>query len=44
VAFSAQGNYAQVQKSNSISQWDTLKPELKESFADVGEDELVQLC
>lgn len=42
VGFSAQGIYAQVQNSNSISEYDDLKPKLKESFADVGDDTLVQ--
>lgn len=41
VGLSAQGIYAQVQKSNSISQWDDLKPKMEESFADVGDEELV---
>lgn len=40
--FSAQSIYAQVQKSNSISQWDDLKPKLEESFADVGDEKLVE--
>jgi hypothetical protein len=42
VGFSAQGIYAQVEKSISISQWDNLKPKLEESFADVGEETLVE--
>ena len=42
VGFSAQGIYAQVQKSNSISQWDDLKPKLEESFADVGDEKLIE--
>jgi hypothetical protein len=42
VGFTAQGIYAQVQKSNSISQWDKLKPKLEESFADVGDEKLVE--
>ena len=40
--FSAQSIYAQVQKSNSISQWDNLKPKLEESFADVGDEKLIE--
>jgi hypothetical protein len=41
--FSVQSIYAQVQKSNSISQWADLKPKFEESFLDVGDEKLVEL-
>jgi len=40
--FSAQGISAQVQKSKSLSQWESLKPKLENGFSDSGDQEMLQ--